>query len=62
MTTKTRSPREELLSTLPEAELKHVVPLSEGAIRAAVERGQAEAEAVKTTEQLPTVAQTFRFQ
>ncbi len=62
MTTKTRSPREELLSTLPERELERVVPLSEGTIRTAVERGQAEADAVRTTEQLPPVAQTLRFQ
>lgn len=62
MTTKTRSPREDLLATLTEQELRAVVPPSEGAIREALERGRTEAEAAKTTEQLPAAAQTLRFQ
>ena len=62
MTTNTRSPRDELLSTLTQGELERVEPLSEQTIRTAVQRGQDEADAARTTEQLPMVAQTLRFQ
>jgi hypothetical protein len=62
MTTKSRSVREELLTTLPALELEKVVPLSEQTIRSALAAGQAEAEAARTTEQLPAPAHTLRFQ
>lgn len=62
MKTKTRSLREELLSTLSERELAAVAPPSETAIRDALEAGRAEASAAKMAEQLPSAAQTLRFQ
>jgi hypothetical protein len=62
MTTKTRSPREQLLATLSPEELAKIPPLSEGKIRTAVEKGLAEADASRTTEPLPPMASTLRFQ